>query len=203
MVTTYGNRGKWLESAVLSTSLIYQHQGLGYVEKLATPTRQISRDKLIRVPGTFDFMGHFLGLPVAFDAKATREASLPHTNVKPHQVTALHQFSKGGGLGCLLICFERQDIGGTYLVTPQWYEQTKLELWPRVSVPSHVFKTASEDQFQTVVEVLHGDEGIPIGFGPAAKRLKALVDCQDLRNGLQKNKLGKTAPGSFPAGGPE
>ena len=186
MVTRYANRGKWLESAVIASDLIYRGRGIGYVEKLATPTRQLGPERFIRTRGTVDFMGHFLGLPLAFDAKATRQASLPHSNVKPHQVEAIDNFSKGGGLGFLLVCFERDDIGCTYAVTPQWYEQAKLDLWPRVSIPSHHFKTASVDNNQEVVEVLHGDNGVPVGFGPASKKLKALVDVKGLKNGLQK-----------------
>jgi recombination protein U len=54
-------------------------------------------------------MGNVQGIPICFDAKETRKASLPIANIHEHQIRFMEQFAKQGGLAFILVNFTELD----------------------------------------------------------------------------------------------
>lgn len=172
----YSRRGRWLEAAVLSTSAMYQLRRIGKVVQQPVEWRDKvvdGRAIKIRVESSVDFIGVFDSVPIAFDAKVTNEASLPMKNVKDHQLEMLESFSECTGVGFLLVCFERADLGKTFACTARWYRQTLAKMSYRQSIPIDAFEHAAADASKECCEVFHGEQGVPVNFGPSARKLRA------------------------------
>ncbi|MGY3766918.1 Holliday junction resolvase RecU [Vagococcus vulneris] len=120
------------EQEVETTNKWYSRKGYGAVSKIPNGT------KTIRVAGEpiiiptdktgCDFIGHFKGIPIAFDCKSMNGKSMPHKQgkndfVKPHQIEFLKQFSNCGGVSGLMVRFN--DTGDTFWVTIDKYIEMK------------------------------------------------------------------------------
>lgn len=153
-------RGRGLEKMVERSCEIYALRGWGCVQKIATPTVQRGGD-FTRLRSTVDFIGVYTGIPLAFDAKETRQARFDLSAVKSHQVKFLKQFEAGGGRGFLLVEFVHQRL--IYGVTWDWLEETAEQL-SRASVPLGAFETAAGLGIGCT-EVPQGKLGVPCHFG--------------------------------------
>ena len=58
---------------------------------------------------TVDYVGNVQGIPVCFDAKETKEKSLPVANIHEHQISFMEKFRAQGGLSFMLVHFLSED----------------------------------------------------------------------------------------------
>lgn len=103
----YANRGRGLERLVEQANILYATKGIATVQKVATPTKVLSdkygRAKVVREKSTVDFIGVWKGIPLAFDAKQTRETRYPLNQIHDHQYEFLRSWAACGGLSFVLI----------------------------------------------------------------------------------------------------
>lgn len=112
-----GLRGSTLEEFVNLTNEEYLKHGLAVVQKLPTAIKPIQIDQEKRVirlayfeqKSTVDYMGNIQGIPVCFDVKETGKKSLPISNIHPHQVEFMDQFSRQNGLAFIIVQFTAVD----------------------------------------------------------------------------------------------
>ena len=159
-------RGSWLEAAVMASCEMYRMWGTGCIQKIATPyVLPRGKEGMIRQRSTIDFMGVFRGTPVAFDCKASQSPSLPFRNVKDHQVRFLENFAQAGGEGALLVCFEER---GTFWVPIKYWQLYRTS----TNRKSLSYKTCTEGEALGggVCQIQHGEDGVPINFGPAIEK---------------------------------
>lgn len=171
----HARRGRWLETAIAASGDIYARRRVGYLlwHRVQWAHTEINGvRKHVRIPSPVDFTGVFGGVAIAFDAKVTNRLHFPTGNVKPHQLDMIDWFTACTGIGFLLISFERPDLGRTYACTGLWYRQTLAKLGHRQSIPFSSFAESALVADSQCVEVVHGANGLPINFGPAALKLQ-------------------------------
>lgn len=168
------SRGHWLEAAILSSLAAYQQQGIACVQKIATPATMTRQGKFFRERSTVDFVGSFAGIPVAFDAKATKKNRLEAYNVHDHQLDFLRAFHKAGGLAALLVAFEAQGEG-SFLCSISWWDQVRSEIAHRASVPYTRFHMATYRPDEQCRAIKHGAHGLAIPIGDAITPLFEMV----------------------------
>lgn len=92
------------------------------VQKVATPTKVLcdryGRPKVVREKSTVDFVGVWRGVPVAFDAKQTREKRFPLSQLHDHQYEFLRTWTECGGLAFLLIETEAGTARARFHILP-------------------------------------------------------------------------------------
>jgi len=163
--------GHWLEAAVIASARAYQTRGVACIQKIATPAGQTKDGRFYRERSTVDFVGVYMGAPVAFDAKVTQKPYLQHYNVHDHQLEFLRAFTKAKGIGALLVAFENQGIGGSFFVHVDWYDDVKDELASRSSIPLSRFVTAAERDDERCFRVTHGQHGLAVPFADALDKI--------------------------------
>jgi recombination protein U len=112
-----GLRGSTLEEFINLTNDEYLRHGLAVIQKLPTAIKPIQLDpenRVIRLAyfeqkSTVDYMGNIQGIPVCFDVKETGKQSLPISNIHPHQVEFMDQFSRQSGLAFIIVQFTAVD----------------------------------------------------------------------------------------------
>ncbi len=110
---TRGLRGSTLEEILNLTNEQYRKEGLALIQKIPTPIKPIEINSSKRVitlayfeqKSTVDYIGVMHGIPICFDAKECGKKSLPFSNIHPHQVSFMKEFSAQGGLAFLLVHF--------------------------------------------------------------------------------------------------
>lgn len=108
-----GQRGSTLEEIINVTNEKYKEKGLAMIQKIPTPITPVEFSKESRRitlayferQSTVDYIGVVQGIAVCFDAKETKNHSLPLQNIHQHQVDFMEGFSKQGGLSFLLVHF--------------------------------------------------------------------------------------------------
>ncbi len=113
---TRGLRGSELEELIDLTLEFYKRQSLACIDKIATPIKVVEIDKsgvitkgFFDKKSTVDYIGVIQGVPVAFDAKETNLKSFPLSNIHPHQMDYMYDFTKQGGLAFFIIYFKQYD----------------------------------------------------------------------------------------------
>jgi recombination protein U len=99
------------------TNRLYTAQGLAVIQKVPTPIIPIAVDNKARTitqayfekKSTVDFIGVAQGLPICFDAKETRQQSLPLKNIHPHQIEFMENFRRQKGVSFLLVNFSTRN----------------------------------------------------------------------------------------------
>ena len=112
-----GLRGSVLEEMINMTNEKYKAQGLCVVEKIPTPITPVAIDKESRTitlayfekKSSVDYIGVVQGIPICFDAKETRQKSLPLSNIHRHQIEFMEAFSKQDGIAFMLVNFAILD----------------------------------------------------------------------------------------------
>lgn len=121
-----GNRGMMTEAVINATNDHYRRKGLALVTKIPTPIKVVKQrggivtHGFFESPGVLDYLGIVQGLPVTFDAKETKEKSLPLKNIADHQYDYIADFLKQGGYAFIIahyaFCGAFYLIPGEYLL---------------------------------------------------------------------------------------
>ena len=106
-----------MEEFINLTNEEYLKHGLAVIQKLPTAIKPIQLDQEKRVirlayfeqKSTVDYMGNIQGIPVCFDVKETGKQSLPISNIHPHQMEFMDQFSRQNGLAFIIVQFTAVD----------------------------------------------------------------------------------------------
>jgi len=120
---TRGLRGSAFEDMIDMTNQLYTKRGIAVVQKVPTPITPVEVDNKKRTitsayfekKSTVDFIGVAQGLAICFDAKETRQQSLPLRNIHLHQVEFMENFRMQQGVSFLLVHFH---ITGEILLLP-------------------------------------------------------------------------------------
>jgi len=119
---TRGLRGSAFEEMIDVTNQLYAQRGLAIIQKIPTPITPIEVDNKARTitmayfekKSTVDFIGVAQGLAICFDAKETKQLSLPLRNIHAHQIEFMEIFRRQQGVSFLLVHF--QTKGEVYLL---------------------------------------------------------------------------------------
>lgn len=115
------NRGMLFEEIINESNEQYLNRDIAVIYKKPTPVQIVdvnypSRSKArideayYKTPSTTDYNGLYKGYYIDFDAKQCNSlTSFPMSNVHPHQITHLNRILNHGGIGFLLIYFNRLD----------------------------------------------------------------------------------------------
>ena len=76
------------------------------IEKIPTPIKPVELDKkkhnisraYFEKKSSVDYIGVAQGIPICFDAKETRQKSLPLKNIHEHQINFMESFEKQQGI---------------------------------------------------------------------------------------------------------
>lgn len=116
---TRGLRGSAFEELIDLTNRLYAQKNLAIIQKVPTPITPTAVDNAARTisqayfekKSTVDFIGVARGVAICFDAKETRQASLPLRNIHAHQIEFMQKFAAQGGVSFLLVRFaEKNEI---------------------------------------------------------------------------------------------
>ena len=115
MLDKMKNRGMLLEQIINKTIKKYKRDNLGIFHKKEIPIKfgNVLRSKnnlkadnaFIISKSTTDYYGLYNGFFIAFEAKSTKEKSVPKTNFKSHQQNYLNLITQHGGIGFYIIFF--------------------------------------------------------------------------------------------------
>ena len=109
------HKGDAFEEIINISNKVYKRKGIALVQKIATPMKPVRRGKQIvsayyEEKSTLDFVGVFKGIPIAFDAKETKEKTrFPLSNIADHQIEFMKEWDKHGGITFILIHFTKLD----------------------------------------------------------------------------------------------
>lgn len=117
---SHTNRGKWLETAMISAFTLYEHRMQACVDKIEVPIIRLPGGGFRPVLSTVDFTGHIMGIPVRMEAKLVHERRIRASAVRTHQMLQLKRYERTGALGVIVVCFEER---ASYMVTPEWWER--------------------------------------------------------------------------------
>jgi len=144
---TRGLRGSAFEEMIDMTNMLYQKHSLAIIQKVPTPITPVAVDNNARTitsayfekRSTVDFIGVAQGIAICFDAKETRQQSLPLRNIHAHQIEFMENFRKQNGVSFLLVHFHfKNEI---YLLPSddlaKYY--AKAESGGRKSIPHSAF----------------------------------------------------------------
>jgi len=123
-----GLRGSTFEEMINLTNERLRNNSLAIVQKVPTPITPVEISKENRVitlayfekKSTVDYIGVVQGIPICFDAKETRQKSLPVGNIHYHQIEFMEEFVKHKGIAFMLVNFAFYD---QYFFLP--FEQLK------------------------------------------------------------------------------
>jgi len=122
---TRGLRGNSFEELIDLTNQLYAMRELAIVQKIPTPITPVEVDTKSRTitsayfdkKSTVDFIGVAQGLAMCFDAKETKQQSLPLSNIHAHQIGYMENFRKQRGVSFLLVNFQAK--GEIFLLPSQ------------------------------------------------------------------------------------
>lgn len=114
---TRGLRGNALEELINFTNDLYRQKGIAIVQKIPTPITPVKKDSetgnitlaYFEKKSTVDYIGLAQGIPICFDAKETRQKSLPMQNIHSHQIEFMEDFESQKGYAFLLVHFAAVD----------------------------------------------------------------------------------------------
>ena len=102
---------------------VYKRQSIKPVE--FDKTKGIIKLAYFEQKSTVDYMGNVQGIPICFDAKETTRKSLPISNIHPHQIEFMENFTKQEGIAFIIAYFQVID---EYYFIP--FEDLKI-FWER------------------------------------------------------------------------
>ena len=145
-MTSYKNRGKALEQLIEMANKQYKAKGLAIVTKVPVEKGFNKKQgyQFYKEASTVDFVGisiHKFGRMIAFDAKGTKQKSLPFSNIKAHQIEYLQNIKKHGGHAFFVVRFDFCDE--IYVVDVDDVV-TLMERDERKSIPYSYFKDMAE-----------------------------------------------------------
>ncbi|AGB41457.1 penicillin-binding protein-related factor A, putative recombinase [Halobacteroides halobius DSM 5150] len=114
----YANRGQNLENMIETSNQQYSFQQRALIQKIPTPVKVLNINSrtgkitngFYKKKSTVDYIGVYNGVSIAFDAKETSiKTRFDLSNVKQHQHKYLKQWNDNGGIGFLIIYFNKLD----------------------------------------------------------------------------------------------
>lgn len=115
---SYANRGMALEELISRANALYYRDGVAVIQKVPTAFIPI-RDKSGKIvsckveqKSCVDYIGWYLGDPIAIEAKETKSDRIDLNRVQPHQADFLSKWSENpfGGMAYVLVSFGLQDF---------------------------------------------------------------------------------------------
>ena len=145
-MTNYKNRGKALEQLIEMANKQYKAKGLAIITKIPVEKGFNKRQgyQFYKEASTVDFVGisiHKFGKMIAFDAKETKQKSLPFANIKQHQIEYLQNIKQHGGHAFFVVRFDFCDEIYTIDVDDV---VTLMQRNERKSIPYDYFKNMAE-----------------------------------------------------------
>lgn len=138
----YANRGMGFETLIDHSNAMYKSKGIALIHKRPTPVKILGRNSKGMVHGfvekasTVDYDGVYMGKPIAFEAKSTKELRrFDLKNVQDHQVKHLAEFDKHNGISFILVEFVAHRT--VYLLPYETFEHYwhKAQRGGRKSIP--------------------------------------------------------------------
>ncbi len=135
-ILTYANRGQALEELIKLQNNKYARQGIAVITKIPTEwipirnhTGKIVTAK-VENKAAVDFLGTYEGVPIAFDAKQTKEKRISWKRLEPHQWEFLQKWEECGGIGFVLVSWNIKE----FFVIPisEWGKEGKSLLLPEL-----------------------------------------------------------------------
>ncbi len=120
--TIYSNRGMTLESDLNSSNEYYLINDIAVIYKKPTPITinkvdyksrcdAVIKEAHFKTPSTTDYNGIYNGKYIDFEAKETNSTtSFPLSNIHPHQILHLERIYKHGGIGFIIVRFNRLNL---------------------------------------------------------------------------------------------
>lgn len=133
-MTTYGNRGMSLESFIEYANVRYRNEGIALVEKQNTKFIPLWDKRHKRIvsckveeKATVDFMGRYRNIPVAIEAKETKNNRISFSEVKDHQARFMDDFigEYSCGFGAVLVSFNLER----FFLVPWPFWAVARDLW--------------------------------------------------------------------------
>lgn len=147
------NLGMDLETMINESNEYYLNNDIAIIHKKPTPVQIVKVDYPMRskaviteayykTPSTTDYNGIYKGRYIDFEAKENHnKTAFPLANIHPHQMTHLKSIIKHGGIGFLIVCWNKYN---EYYLLP--YEVAE-KFWDaaykndeRKSIPYDTFK---------------------------------------------------------------
>lgn len=125
-IINYANRGLDLEAEINETNKYYIEQNIAFIYKKPVPikitkvdypsrNKAIIKEAFFEMPSTTDYNGIYNKMYIDFEAKETNNTtSFPLSNIHPHQIKHLENIINSGGIGFLIIRFNK--LNETYLL---------------------------------------------------------------------------------------
>lgn len=179
MAVQYANKGKQFESAIEYSLRVYARRGIAYGFKVPEAVRRVRRSRpgetdqearYFRQASPADFVGAFLGIPFAMDAKECAGPRLAKAAVTDKQLeTMLGMDGPGRGVGLLLVSlgWQRPVLG----VHVGWWAK---ETARRSSVRVDRMLEAAQDP-KAPVALLEPEPGIVVPFGQAITKIREVA----------------------------
>lgn len=110
-MTSYANRGKFLERVINQCNAVYRHKGIALINQIPTPINMNKKNKNAFYSGksTVDYTGVAQGTFIAFDAKETKASSFQFSRLQQHQKDYLIDAHKHQGQAFILILFTQAN----------------------------------------------------------------------------------------------
>lgn len=109
------HRGDTFEELINLSNMAYERKEIAIVQKIATPVKVLKRkghritNAYFEQKSTLDFIGTYRGIPIAFDAKETKEKRFPLKNIHQHQIEFMESWNLNGGRAFILVSFRNKD----------------------------------------------------------------------------------------------
>lgn len=145
------HKGDAFEEIINMSNKVYKRKGIALIQKISTPMKPIRRGKQIvsayyEEKSTLDFVGIYEGIPIAFDAKETKEERrFPLGNIQDHQIKFMENWDEHGGITFLVINFKKLDkvYRLNWKILKEYWEQYQENRGKRGfgSIPIEFFET--------------------------------------------------------------
>lgn len=113
------NRGMLLEQLINKTIKLYKENHIALIHKKEVPisfskivkdgNKLKVKDGFVKSKSTLDYFGVYNGKFIAFEAKSTKEKSLPFSNIKEHQFKYMSEVVSHGGISFFIIGFYKYN----------------------------------------------------------------------------------------------
>lgn len=128
----YANRGMTFETYIEYVNTRYRASGIAIIEKQNTKFIPIRNYKgkvtncKVEEKATVDYIGRYLNVPIAIEAKHTSSNRISFSEVKDHQATFLDDFTSNRlGFGAVLVSFNMER----FFLVPWSFWKRGRDLW--------------------------------------------------------------------------
>ena len=126
----HANRGMKLEKLINDANTFYQKEGVAVITKIPTEFIPIRRggsvvSAKVAHKSVCDYIGVFEGIPVAIEAKSTKQKRISYDEVQPHQEKFLDDWVESGGRAFVLVAFNMER----FFLVPWEYWGFCMNVW--------------------------------------------------------------------------